>query len=191
MSIILRPEGKIVRLNLISALASIVVLKVLRSLKINGGIKWPNDVSVKGRKIAGILCESSVLSNEVQWVIVGIGINVNNSPPKLASLDSKYEAESVISLTGVKTNLSSLARSIRDSMLRRYDQLWRGGETTILEEYNTNHSLRDCKVRVSMRENAIEGVADGVDNDGRLTLKGSDGSTHRIRSEDALLVETL
>ncbi len=191
MSIILRPDGKIARLNLIPAIASLVVMKVLNSLGISGGIKWPNDVSVKGRKIAGILCESSVLADGVQWVIVGIGINVNNSPPKIASMDSKYEAESIISLIGIKTNLSSLAQSIRDSMLRHYDQLWRGGETAILEEYNTNHSLRDCKVRVSLRENVIEGVADGVDEDGRLTIKGSDGFTHRMRSEDALLIETL
>ncbi len=191
MSIILRPEGKVVRLNLIPALASLVVLNVLRSLGVNGWIKWPNDVSAKGRKIAGILCESSVLSDGVEWVIVGIGINVNNSPPKIASLDSKYEAESVISLTGVKTNLSSLAQSIRDSMLQHYDQLWRGGETTILEEYNTHHSLKNCKVRVSLLEHVLEGVADGVDAEGRLTLKGADGYTHRILSENALRVETL
>lgn len=191
MSIILRPEGKVVRLTLIPILASLAVMKILRSLGVNGWIKWPNDVSVKGRKIAGILCESSVLSNGVQWIIVGIGINVNNSPPKIASLGSEYEAESLIALTGVKTNLASLAESIRDSILRNYDKVWIGGETTILEEYNTHHSLRDRKVRVSLSTQVIEGVADRVDAEGRLTLKGADGFTHRIRGEDALLVETL
>lgn len=191
MSILLRPEGKILRLNFIPALASLVVLKVLRGLGVEGGIKWPNDVSVEGRKIAGILCESRIRANGVQWVIVGIGVNVNNTPPKIPSPDSKYEAESVISLTGVNTNLALLAQNIRDSMLQHYDQLWRGGETPLLEEYNAHNSLRGRGVRISLFEDVLEGIADGIDADGRLKVRRNDGSSHRIRSEDALQVETL
>ncbi len=191
MSIVLRPEGKILKFNFIPVLASLVVLKVLLDLGIHGQIKWPNDITVQGRKIAGILCESRTLANVVRWVIVGIGVNVNNSPPKVTGPDSKYEAESVNSLTGNTINLSTLARSIRDSLMQDYDKLWREGESQILKEYNAHNSLIGSKVRISLAGGVLEGVGDGVDNEGRLVLKGNDGFTHRLRSEDALLVETL
>lgn len=71
-------------LKIISAytsVAAIAVTKLLQGYGIESGIKWPNDILISGKKICGILCESSILSGAPSHVVVGIGLNVNQSLP--------------------------------------------------------------------------------------------------------------
>jgi len=114
---------------------------------------------------------------------------VNNPPPHLPCLKSKYKAVSIIQITGEETNLKSLADSIRASVLRHYDKLQAGSDRVMLDEYNVRQMLRNCNVRVSLPNRILEGVATQVDIEGRLNIKTSDGTTHKIRSEDVLLIE--
>ncbi len=191
MSIILRPRRRANHLTLTPLIASLAITEALEEYGVNGRIKWPNDVVVNGRKIAGILCESSIAAGRFQWVIVGIGVNANNPPPILTTTKSSYQATSMIQVTGEETNLESLANSLRDLVIQHYDDLLSGGERAMLTEYNAHQMLRDRKLRVSLHDQILEGVAGQVDSEGRLGLQGPDGSTHKIRSEDVLLVETL
>ena len=63
-----------------TAIAAIAVTKLLSDYGIESGIKWPNDVLIDGKKICGILCESSIVSGSPSHIIVGIGININQTP---------------------------------------------------------------------------------------------------------------
>jgi BirA family transcriptional regulator, biotin operon repressor / biotin---[acetyl-CoA-carboxylase] ligase len=191
MSIILRPGGRARRLDIIPLMVSLAVVETLRGYGVSGQIKWPNDIMVKDQKLAGILCESSILKDRFRWIIVGIGINVNNLPPELPSLGSKYKGTTMIQIIGKETRLSSLADSIRDSLLRHYHNIQGEGERTILHEYNRQQTLRNRKVRVSLIDHVVEGVAGRVDREGRLSLKSSDGSNYKLRSEEVLQVESL
>lgn len=191
MSIILRPIEKAKRLAFIPAMVSLAVVETIAKYGVTGRIKWPNDVMVEDKKLAGILCESSILGARFQWIIVGIGVNVNNPPPRLPSLNSNYEAISMIQITRKETNLSSLAESIRSSVIRDYNDLQSAGETGMLEQYNVQQTLRNCYVRISLPDQILSGVAGQVDAEGRLSLETPDGSTHKIRSENVLLIETV
>lgn len=60
-------------------LSGVAVVRGLRDLHIDGGLKWPNDIIINGKKLGGVLCESKVHGKRVNWVVIGIGINVNET----------------------------------------------------------------------------------------------------------------
>jgi BirA family transcriptional regulator, biotin operon repressor / biotin---[acetyl-CoA-carboxylase] ligase len=190
MSLVLRPR-KPKHPDLIPIIAALAVTEALEMHGVKVRIKWPNDIIVNGRKLAGILCESSVVGERFQWVIVGIGINVNNLPPKLPGLASKFQPISIIQITGEEMTLLPLANSIKDALIRHYDNLQAGGDKAILDTYNAQSILRNRNVSVSLQDQTLEGAAGQVDTDGRLSLKSTNGSIHKLRSEDVLLLETL
>lgn len=85
-SVLFKPKIH-VSLHVYTKIFSISIVEVLRKLKVKSQIKWPNDVYVEGKKIAGILAESVSVNNRVVAVIVGVGINVNNDiPPELRQI---------------------------------------------------------------------------------------------------------
>lgn len=188
MSIILRPESRAKQLYLIPLLASLTITEMLKKYGVTGQIKWPNDVVVDGLKIAGILCESSVAQGRFQWIIIGIGINVNNPPP---AVNSRYRATAMIRFKGEETDLSALTDSIRVSIMQRYGSLLEDGERVMLDEYNALHVLRNHKVRVVLRDHIVEGVARQVDSQGRLSVENSDGTIHKLRSEEVIHIEIM
>ena len=82
-SVLLRPEGSAEECGLLSLAAAVAVAETLETLPGLGGrvrIKWPNDVLVDGKKVCGILLESSAMGERLEWVVVGIGLNVNSDP---------------------------------------------------------------------------------------------------------------
>ena len=62
-----------------SLLSGVAIVRAFQDMNIDGGLKWPNDIMVKGKKVGGILCESKIQGNSINWVVLGIGINVNET----------------------------------------------------------------------------------------------------------------
>ena len=60
-----------------SLLSGVAIVRAFQDMNIDGGLKWPNDIMVKGKKLGGILCESKIQGKSIKWVVIGIGINVN------------------------------------------------------------------------------------------------------------------
>ena len=77
MSILIKPDMLVSNITRLTKLTSVAIYKTLESIGIKSVVKWPNDVLVNGKKICGILLESSVTNNEIDYVIIGIGLNVN------------------------------------------------------------------------------------------------------------------
>ena len=61
------------------------VLAIEKTLKIKPELKWPNDVTIKGKKVAGVLVDASIISNEIEYMIIGVGINFKIKPTELAN----------------------------------------------------------------------------------------------------------
>jgi len=78
LSVILKPEREVKKLLPLTLLTSLAVVETLRDYKIEPKIKWPNDVLVNGKKIAGVLVETACAGERLEYVVVGVGINVNN-----------------------------------------------------------------------------------------------------------------
>ena len=86
MSLILRPNVPTARIGLITLATGVAIAKSIRSLGVDARIKWPNDVLIHGKKISGVLTEVNATFNEIDWIVVGIGIDSNLKFPVVQRL---------------------------------------------------------------------------------------------------------
>ncbi len=91
MSLVLKPSIDPMHAPSITLLAAVSVTKALRGAGLEAVIKWPNDVLVNGKKICGILTEMSAETDAVNFIVLGIGVNVNNEPPMETATSIKAE----------------------------------------------------------------------------------------------------
>jgi len=182
LSIILYPS--VVNLPSLIMLASLAVVHSIEAVTgLRSQVKWPNDVLVNDRKVCGILIESSVRGNIVDYAIIGIGVNVNlrlSDFPEILSTATSLSDE-----LGRDVSRLSVVRRLLVEMERLYLTLQAGG--SIYEEWRDSLVTLDRRVRVKSGETVYEGVAESVARDGSLLLRRLDGSLSKIVAGDATL----
>ena len=175
VSVVLRPE-----LHRLSALTMIASLAVVRSIEqvtgLRPAIKWPNDVLVNGKKVCGILVDSELKGEEVDWAVVGIGINVNLEPsrfPEIAALATSLSAE-------LGREVSRL--DVLCALLAELEQLYLASREgrPFYHEWRTRLETLGKQVRVTSGGVVEEGTAESVDMEGNLLLRRLDGSVTTI-----------
>lgn len=184
LSVILYPN-----VTYLPSLIMLASLAVVHSIKTVTGlglqIKWPNDVLINSRKVCGILIESAVRGNTVNFATIGIGINVNL---KLADFpEISPIATSLSDELGTAVSRLSLIRCLLVEIERLYLALSAGG--SVYEEWRDNLVTLGKKVRAHTGEAVYEGIAESVDRDGSLLLRGSDDSMTKIIVGDVTLRE--
>ena len=147
-----------------------------RLLALEPAIKWPNDVVLDGKKVAGVLAEASDDGRE-QTVVVGVGVNVNVEEEELADLPN---ATSLAIEAGVPVHRGELLAL----MLERLDS-WLRGDRFALEEglwraWNGRLWGRDQKVRVQDGDEELVATIVGGERDGTLLVRLDDGTVRRI-----------
>jgi BirA family biotin operon repressor/biotin-[acetyl-CoA-carboxylase] ligase len=182
VSVVLRPE-----LSQLSALTMIASLAVTRGIEqvtgLHPTIKWPNDVLINGKKICGILIDSELRGDKVDWAVMGIGINVNLEPsrfPEIATVATSLSAE-------LGREVSRL--DVLCSFLTELEQLYiasRKGRP-FYHEWRRRLETLGKQVRVTSGGIAEEGTAESVDRDGNLLLRRRDGSLTTIVAGDVTL----
>ncbi len=176
-SLLLRPDitpAKAPQLALISAAALLNVLKNLFP-GLHPTVKWPNDILLQGRKLAGILCEMQTKGNILNRVIVGIGLNVN-------SRCQRYEGrlrDTAISLLDATERTSNRITLIADILMefeRCYEIWMETGLQQFIAFIDENSAIRDREITVIMQEREITGIARGLTDDGHLRLETPDST---------------
>jgi len=182
LSIILYPS--VVNLPSLIMLASLAVVHSIEAVTgLRSQIKWPNDVLVNDRKVCGILIESSVRGNTVDYAIIGIGVNVNlrlSDFPEILSTATSLSDE----LGGGVSRLRVIRRLLVE-VERLYLALQAGG--SIYEEWRDSLVTLGRKIRVKSGKTVYEGVAESVARDGSLLLRHSNGNLSKIVAGDATL----
>lgn len=142
-------------------------------------VKWPNDVHVNGRKIAGILVESSVSGTKVESLIVGIGINVHTRefPPELAPTATSVAIEG-----GVADRAAILA-----DVLAGLDRDLERAAHTGLGAVHARLVAHDALAGRRVSGDGLEGIASGIDTEGRLLVRAGDGTVQRVVSGEVHL----
>lgn len=174
VSVILRPAGT--DLETLPALAPAAGLAVAEAIErvagVNAGLKWPNDVRVGGKKVAGVLAESQIAGGTVSSVVIGIGINVNvdRVPDELADVATSLARE-----TGKTFDLEELLEQLLASLDAVSEQFCASGFATLVDRWNERHALQDQPVRVDTPGGLVEGIARGVDASGGLILETASG----------------
>jgi BirA family biotin operon repressor/biotin-[acetyl-CoA-carboxylase] ligase len=182
LSIILYPG--IASLPYLIMLASLAVVHSIEAVTgLKSQLKWPNDVLIKGKKMCGILIENKVRGDIVDYAVIGIGINVNlrlNDFPEI-----RRTATSLSNELGREVSCLSLIRRLLVEIERLYSTLPAGD--SIYEEWRDSLVTLGRRVRVKSGENAYDGIAESVTEDGSLLLRCSDGTLTKIVAGDVTL----
>lgn len=168
-SLALSVNGGMRQLEGLSLVVGLALLRALQELGVHGaGLKWPNDVLVNGRKIAGILLELSGDPADLCHVVIGVGINVNMQPGRHVAIDQPWT--SVRSELGELVDRNQLV-AVFNAQLARYLELHRvDGFSSLLGEWQDNHLWQGRSVALTAGGEPIEGVVLGVDQTGAIRL---------------------
>jgi BirA family biotin operon repressor/biotin-[acetyl-CoA-carboxylase] ligase len=182
LTLVLRPPlAALKRLTMVAPLA--VARAVAETTGLQVGIKWPNDVWVGRRKLSGVLLESEVQGDSVRYCLLGIGVNVNMdvaAVPELADIATSLRRE-----LGREVS----REEVLASLLNHLEVLYRGacrGEP-VLEEWRACLITLGQEVTVRFGQQVEEGLAEDVDEEGRLLLRRRDGSRIAIEAGDVTL----
>jgi BirA family biotin operon repressor/biotin-[acetyl-CoA-carboxylase] ligase len=174
-SVLLRPpRGRpAAQLSLLGGLAAAEAVEAVAGLR--AGIKWPNDVLVEGRKVAGVLAEQ-----RGDAVVVGIGINVNQEADELLP-DARVPAVSLRVLSGRAFDREEVLRALLD----RLDALYERWREAGLGAVHTGLAARDVLRGRRVSVDGAAGIAGGIDAEGRLLVDG-----RPVRSGDVSVTGT-
>lgn len=187
LSIILRPKlmpSQIVQIPLIAGIAVSKAITRVTSLKPR--IKWPNDIIISGRKVGGILTEMSCEIDRVNYVILGIGINVNTPRPLLTEATGGI-ATSLADECGDIVPRVRLVQHFLSEFESIYARFLASGFGSIREEWKALNNTIGLRVKVSDGGEEIEGKALDIDDDGFLLVRKESGDVRRIVNGDVYL----
>lgn len=184
MSILLRPQkilhntsSMLTAFTFLGAISCVKVIDELYSLKAT--LKWPNDIVYQDKKLGGVLTETRFTGSDVLFVIIGIGININS---KLETFPAEItdKATSLIHLLAKEINIEDVMISLLLKLDYYYKMLMSEGLNPILKAWILNNSTLGRKVRIETADNSYEGIAEGLDDLGRLLVKKSDGTVSAL-----------
>ena len=188
-SVILRPHFAPAQAPQITLMAAVALADTVTAfLGRPPAIKWPNDILVRGKKLAGILTESSCSSEGIEFVILGIGANLNY-PVALMPEQIRQRATSMIALTQRPINREAFARRLIQDLDRCYGELQEEGFASLALRWEALFGLRGKRVRAEAADQSVMGRAIGLDRDGALLVEDDEGIHHRIVAGDVLLEE--
>ena len=184
LSIILYPS--LAHLSSLIMVASLAVAHCIEQVTgLKSQIKWPNDVLVNSKKVCGILIESDVKGNSVDYAIIGVGINVNlrlSDFPEISSTATSLSHE-----LGEEVSRLDMIRCLLVETERLYLALPAG--ESVYQEWRNNLATLGKKVQVKSGETTYKGIAESVASDGSLLLRQPDGSLTKIVAGDVTLRE--
>ena len=182
VSVILRPAILPTEALKIPLMTAVAVAGTVGAMGVeNPTIKWPNDILVGGRKIAGILTEISTQPDAVDYVIVGVGINVNTEqfPDELEAI-----ATSIFMETGAPATRLAVLREYLTRLEEFYTLFTTGGFDPVMARWKELTSVEGRRIAVHTVREHYEGEVEKVDADGALILRDDEGVVHRVLSGD-------
>lgn len=181
-SIVLRPQMEAKFLPLITLMTGVAVCDTLKNIGLSPDIKWVNDILIGDKKICGILAETVETPHGLA-VIVGIGVNLTskNFPDEISQTAISIEA-----VVGKRISADDLAESLTRYISYFYCILNDvDGPAEVLRHWERRSSYwRGKNVRVTLAGSIIEGVTDGVEENGALRLVTGDGSVTIVQAGD-------
>jgi BirA family biotin operon repressor/biotin-[acetyl-CoA-carboxylase] ligase len=186
-SVLLRPElrpQEATQLTVASATALRRAIQAETGLRPE--IKWPNDILIGGKKVAGILTELNAELDRVRHVILGIGVDVNlgagEFPAELRKTATSLKIES-----GRTISRAELATAILRELDADYDRICGGNFAAVADEWQAHCQTIGRAVTIQIGERKIRGRAESLDDDGALRLRTEHGHLERITGGDVTL----
>ena len=167
------------------------VVAVARAIELVTGlvprIKWPNDLLLNGKKVAGLLNEMSAETDSVNFVILGIGVNINMSAGQFPP-DLRHPATSLLLESGTPVDRTRFVRQLLCELDSLYECYLREGYGPIQAEWLARSAMAGERVTVSNPGSVISGVVRGIDEYGALMVEVDSGAVVQVLSGDVRLM---
>ena len=186
-SVVLRPQLAMTDAHFLTLIAASAAAEAIEAqVKVPVHIKWPNDLIVNSKKAGGILLEVSGEHDAVEWVVAGIGINVNTDYDELPV--ALRRTATSLKMAGDKTvDRSALLARVLLTLERMYTDCRRNGFDKALRTFRERDYLLHRSVSVQTREGPVVGEASGIDDRGALLVSLPDRHIRRFHSGDVSL----
>ncbi len=159
---------------------AVVVCRALEADGVVAGIKWPNDVQVEGRKIAGILAEAVTVGAEFSGVVLGLGLNLNLEAAAVASIDQPATALNLV--LGRPVERDVFRRRLLDVFFTGWDGFAAGGFESIRRDYERRAVFLGRTIIVRQPTGEICGRALDLDASGALRVELANGTLHAVHA---------
>lgn len=171
LSIILKPSETFNEIypNLTQYL-SVTLCKVIESYGIQTQIKWPNDVLIDGKKIAGILSETVMQGQKLEGIVLGVGVNLNSNQEKINAIPNKI-ATSLNIETQKAIDLKEFLNKLLTEFFEHYDEFLQSGFLQIKDDYIKRNCFLGKELKVQVFNHMESGLAKAVNDLGELVLE--------------------
>jgi len=190
LSVILRPRVPHEKTSLLPFVAALAVVQTINAYGIHATIKWPNDVRVNGRKIAGILLESQGEGTAIDYVVVGIGINLAVDLKRL-SAEIQSKSTSLFNEVHHPVDYHEFLKTFFMKFEHYYKIFKEQRYVEIIDEWKMYSDTLGKILRVKTMKETLQGTAVDVDEFGFLLLWTASGETKKILSGDCLYFDEL
>ncbi len=186
-SVLLRPDLRPQAATQLTIAAATAVSRGIRQqTELATQIKWPNDILIDGRKVAGVLTEMSAELDRIKYLILGVGVNVNLSAGELPSEIRKL-ATSLKIEAGKGFRRAELAAAILRELDADYSRVQAGRFTEVADEWAEQCTTLGKAVRIEVGDRLIRGQAESLDDDGALLVRTEHGHLEHVIGGDVTL----
>jgi BirA family biotin operon repressor/biotin-[acetyl-CoA-carboxylase] ligase len=185
LSIILRPKQHSEKVSLLPLIGALTVSKTINHFGVTSKIKWPNDVRINEKKVAGILAESETDSKKILSVVFGIGVNLNIENEQLPN-ELKKTATSLSQELKTTVDYQAFLKDLLLNFGEYYSLFKNGNFEKILIEWRKHSDTLDRKVRILSPSGVVEGTAIDIDENGFLIVSNDNYKRKKIFSGDCI-----
>ncbi|MCA0970371.1 biotin--[acetyl-CoA-carboxylase] ligase [Halobacillus litoralis] len=184
MSLLLRPTLPPVQAPQLTLLTATVLAKVIDECsELSPAIKWPNDILIHHKKVSGILTEMQAEQDQIQYVVLGIGMNVNQNEDEIPS-SIAHKASSLKLESGDEWDIPKTIQTILRTFETTYDAFIKSGFEQVKYEWERYGYRIGEKVTISTMKRTFEAVLIGIEPDGALRARDMDGKVEKLYSAE-------
>jgi BirA family transcriptional regulator, biotin operon repressor / biotin---[acetyl-CoA-carboxylase] ligase len=191
LSVALRLGRDVRQAGIVPLAAGLATLRACHALGVPGArLKWPNDVRVGARKLAGVLCElkraaDAAAAGGSEVVVIGVGLNVGEHREDFP--DELADGATSLALEGAEVSLADAAAEVLNQMEPIWHESQEGDRAAVLAAWSSGCDHWGSRVTVRTPAGSVEGVALRLDPDGGLVLRTADGRERTVFAGDVLL----
>ena len=182
LSLILRPGILPSQSPLLTLLSAVSICEAVKEVAdADTKIKWPNDILISDKKLGGILTELNAETDKINFVVIGIGLNINNEKKNLVSGATSLRNEKKENINRIEL-LREMLRKIENNYLLFKAQ----GPAVIIDKWREHNITLGRRVKVYSQKEHYEGQALDIDKDGGLLLRNDHGLIQKITAGDVV-----
>lgn len=183
LSVVLKPAIPTAKITVLPFIAALAVCDAIKAMGLDARLKWPNDVMISGKKVAGILLDISAEADQVNYAVIGIGINVNVDSAAISARLDGVKITSMSDELGRNVSRLDLTRSLLENFERYYVEMEQRGAGAILQKWKESSDMLGRQVAVTQNGKTIQGVAANINDDGSLLLRTDHGDVNIVSGD--------